>query len=193
MDNELTRKYEKALYVTLGIAATLALALLVMFSFVIGPKPERIKKHHIEIIKLQEKLISTQITANQLNHVQTLIKKNLAYSAMDTLAQGASLSFLKDLANVLDKLKINLISLEPVNTILRGEYIETPYRMELICNYHQLCQLVNKMEKSPRLISVKKLKVENYFDDYFSKTKYSMDQCNVSMEATTLTLIKGAI
>jgi len=187
----LGEKYEKAARITLAVAGGLALIFFVVLFFFIGPMPGKIKRYHKEIETLQEKLISSQITARQMEHVRDLIQKNLAFSSQDTLAQGASLSFLKDLAKVMDKLKINLVSLEPLATVDQGTYIETPYRMEIVCNYHQLCQLVNKMEKSPRFISVKALKVENYFDDYFTEEKSTVDQCNVSMELHTLTLIKG--
>jgi hypothetical protein len=49
------------------------------------------------------------------------------------------------------------------------------------------------MEKSPRLISIRGLKVENYFDEYFREDKTAPDQCTVNLELTTLTLIKGAL
>jgi Tfp pilus assembly protein PilO len=187
----IAEKYMKAARITLATAGGLALVFVVTVAFFIGPMPGKIRAYHKEIEKLQEKLISSQITARQMEHVSDLIQKNLAFSTQDTLAQGASLSFLKDLTKVLDKLKINLVSLEPLSPVDQGGYIETPYRLEIVCNYNQLCQLVNKMEKSPRFISVKALKVENYFDDYFAQDKPTMDQCNASMEVHTLTLIKG--
>jgi Tfp pilus assembly protein PilO len=187
----LTEKYAKATQITLAAAGGLALILLVELVFLVGPKPGKIRAYHREMQKLQEQLISSQITANKMEHVRDLIQKNLALSAQDTLAQGASLSFLKDLAKVLDRLKINMVSLEPLSPVNQSGYIEIPYRMEIVCNYHQLCQLINKMEKSPRFISVKALKVENYFDEYFTEEKPTLDQCNVSLEVHTLTLLKG--
>lgn len=189
--NALIERYARAGRAVLAAAGGLALLFLIVVFLLAGPRPGRIKAHYKEIQRLQEKLISSQITAREMNHVQNLIQKNLAFSAQDTLAQGASLSFLKDLARVLDKLKINLVSLEPLTPLDQGGSIETPYRMEIVCNYHQLCQLVNKMEKSPRFISVKALRVENYFDEYFAEDRGSADQCNVSLEVHTLTLLKG--
>ena len=186
---ESTRKAMRAI---LAVAGGLMLLFLVVIFLLAGPRPGRIRAQYKEIQRLQENLISAEITSRRMNHVQSLIRKNLALSATDTLAQGASLSFLNDLAKVLDRLKINLVSLEPLMPVDLGGSVETPYRMEIVCNYHQLCQLVNKMEKSPRFISIRDLKVENYFDDYFAEDRNSADQCNVSLEVHTLTLLKGA-
>jgi Tfp pilus assembly protein PilO len=193
VDNQTREKYARAQAVALGASAVLLLALLLTLFLLVAPKPGKIRRLHKDILTLQEKLISAQITTQQMDNVHTLIEKNLALSAQDTLARGASLSFLKDLTAVFDMLKINLVSLEPAKTLSKNGHIETPYRMEIICNYHQLCQLINKMEKSPRLISIRGLKVENYFDEYFREDKTAPDQCTAGLELTTLTLIKGAL
>jgi Tfp pilus assembly protein PilO len=186
----LEERYDKLRNILLGAAAFFAFALLIFLFFFIGPKPAKIKKQFSEIKTLQEKLISSQITARDLKNVQTLIQKNIALSAQDTLAKGASLPFLTDLTRVMDLLRINLVSLEPMAAFEEDGAVLTPYRMEIVCNYNQLAQLVNKMEKSPRFISVKALKVDNYFSEYFSEEKVSVDQTTVTLEIQTLTLVK---
>lgn len=183
-------RFEKMRTILLAAAAFFAFALLIVLFFFIGPKPSKIKSKFREIETLQQKLISSQITAGELKNVQTLIQKNIALSAQDTLAKGASLPFLSDLTRVMDLLRINLVSLEPMAAFEEDGAVLTPYRMEIVCNYNQLAQLVNKMEKSPRFISVKAMKVDNYFSEYFSEEKSTIDQTTVSLEIQTLTLVK---
>lgn len=180
----------KRFFTGLYIAAGFLLALFLVHSFGLSAKPGAIRRLHRQIGEQQENLIRAQITSQQLRYVQELIDKNLAYSAHDSLAEGASLSFLKDLTGVLDLLRINLLSLEPQSVIKKPDYVETPYRLEMVCNFRQLCELVNKMEKSPRLISISEIELKNSWEDYFSDKRIIQDQCQVSLLVTTLTLIK---
>lgn len=179
-------------YASLGLSVVLGLALVLTLTFGLSGRPAAIRRLHGDIGRLQEKLISAQITSQRLVHVQRLVGSNLALSARDTLAQGASLSFLKDLTAVLDKLKITLVSLEPEKVSTKAKHLETPYKMELLCNYNQFVQLVNKMEKSPRLISIKSFDVKNDVNNYFSDHKEALDQCPITLSITTLTLVKKA-
>jgi Tfp pilus assembly protein PilO len=186
-------KTETLFRINLGLALALGLVLALVLQAGLARKPVKLKRLHAEISASQERLISAQITSQRLRHVQDLISNNLALSARDTLAQGASLTFLKDLAAVLDKLQITLLSLEPEKTASREDCIETPYRMEILCNYSQFAQLVNKMEKSPRLISLKAFEIKNDVSDYFGERKEGLDQCQISLRITTLTLLKKSL
>jgi Tfp pilus assembly protein PilO len=145
---------------------------------------------HHRLERLQERLISAQITTSRLDQVQSLIEENLAYSAADSLTRGASMPFLKALTLVLDDLGITLTSLQPLAPDGTGRFVETPYRVEMHCSYHQLCELVNKMEKSPRLISITSFTLANDLENYFNDTRTSGDRCAVVMELTTLTLVR---
>lgn len=169
-----------------GLAA--AWALLVLSA---QKQPRRIKALHREIGALQEQLISAQITTRQLKSVQRLIEKNLAYSRSDTLAQGASLQFLIDLNRVFDNLGIQVLALQPKPVRDLGRFVETPYDVEIACDYAQLAKLVSKMEKSPRLITVSSFSVDNSVEDFFSRDRTGpAGACPVRLQITTLTLLR---
>lgn len=183
------RVLEITFIVTLVIAGVFSSATLLMF-YGIKSQQRLIRYNHKEIETLQKKLISAQITTSKLDEVKKLINKNVALSENDTLAQGASLQFLKALTAVLDQLNIRLISLEPQEPDNSGYFIETPYKMTIECTYEQFCQLSNKMEKSSRLISLKEFTLENYLEEYFNRGDRKKDASAITLKLTTLTLIR---
>ncbi|HKP96842.1 MAG TPA: type 4a pilus biogenesis protein PilO [Fibrobacteria bacterium] len=177
----------------LGASALLALILAVQVFAIARPKPQRIKSLHKEIKGLEERLISAQITSRNLDQVQKLIHRNLAISDQDDLAQGASLNFLMDLHRVLDNLRITVVSLEPKPVQSAGRFVETPYDLEILCDYRRLCELAAKMEKSPRLISITRFEVDNSMEDFVSRGEEAsadLGQCRVRMRITTLTWVR---
>lgn len=179
--------------VSLGSALAFAAALAVLIYAVAAPRPVRIKLLHREIKTLQERLISAQITSRELDQVQSLIQKNLAYSAKDTLAQGGSLHFLMDLHRVLDNLRITVVALEPRPVRKAGRFIETPYDLEIICDYRQFADLADKMEKSPRLISISDFEMDNSLENYFAEgAPAGSGRCRIRMQISTLTLVRKA-
>jgi Tfp pilus assembly protein PilO len=178
---------------SLGTALALAALLGVILYAVAAPRPVRIKVLHREIKTLQERLISAQITSRELDQVQSLIQKNLAYSTHDTLAQGGSLNFLMDLHRVLDNLRITVVALEPRPIRKAGRFIETPYDLEILCDYRQFADLAEKMEKSPRLISISGFEMDNSLENYFAEgAPAGAGRCRIRMQITTLTLVRKA-
>jgi hypothetical protein len=175
----------------LGSALVLAAALAIEIFAVAGPRPVRIKLLHKQIKELQERLISAQITSRSLDQVQGLIQKNLAYSSTDSLAQGGSLNFLTDLHRVLDNLRITMVTLQPKPVRQAGRFIETPYDLEIICDYRQFADLAEKMEKSPRLISIASFQMDNNLEGYFADgSPGAAGRCRIRMQITTLTLVR---
>lgn len=176
---------------SLGTALAMAAALAVLIFAVAGPRPVRIKLLHKEIKTLQERLISAQITSRELKQVQSLIQKNLAYSTQDTLAQGGSLNFLLDLHRVLDNLRITVVELEPKPIRKAGRFIETPYDLEILCDYRQFADLAEKMEKSPRLISISGFEMDNSLENFFAEgAPAGSGRCRIRMQISTLTLVR---
>ncbi|MEO7957247.1 MAG: type 4a pilus biogenesis protein PilO, partial [Fibrobacteria bacterium] len=111
----------------------------------------------------------------------------------DDLAQGASLNFLMDLHKVLDNLRITVVSLEPRPVETRGRFIETPYDLEILCDFKRFTELAAKMEKSPRLISITKFEVDNSMEDFMARGETpgrDLGQCRVRMQITTLTWVR---
>lgn len=177
--------------VSLGAALALAATLAVLIYAVAGPRPTRIKLLHREIQTLQERLISAQITSREMVQVQSLIQKNLAYSARDTLALGGSLNFLMDLHRVLDNLRITVVALEPRPIRKVGRFIETPYDLEILGDYRQFAALAEKMEKSPRLISISGFEMDNSLENHFAAgAPAGAGRCRIRMQITTLTLVR---
>jgi Tfp pilus assembly protein PilO len=177
----------------LGASGLLALILAAQVFVVASPKPRKIKRLHTEIKALEDRLISAQITSRNLDQVQKLIHRNLAISDQDDLAQGASLNFLMDLHRVLDNLRITVISLEPKPVRSAGRFVETPYDLEILCDYRRLVELAAKMEKSPRLISITRFEVDNSMEDFVSRSQEGgagLGQCRVRMQITTLTWVR---
>lgn len=180
--------YRNVSLFALACAGALGFALF----FLVGDKVQRIKASHRNIQDLQERLISAQITSRGLSEVRGLIHRNLAYSAQDTLAQGAALAFLFDLHKVLDHLGIAVLGVSPQPPQRRNLSIETPYALEIECTSRQLAELVDKMEKSPRLISISAIELDNRIEDTFGDRgrDHAPGAFRVKMTLSTLTLIK---
>lgn len=181
------------LWTGLGSSILMALVLAAQVFLIARPKPQRIKALHKEIKGLQERLISAQITSRNLDQVQKLIHRNLAISDQDDMAQGASLNFLMDLHKVLDNLRITVVNLEPKPVRTLGRFVETPYDVEILCDYRRLSELTAKMEKSPRLISITRFEVDNSMEDFITRNDEAAaerGQCRVRMQITTLTWVR---
>ncbi len=186
-------KKPKVLEITTTVAlviAGLCTALMLLCAYGAKSESRQIRAKHREIEKLQKTLISAEITSSQLDQVKKLIVENVALTEDDSLAQGASLQFLKALTLVLDELKIKLVSLEPQRPDYSGYFVETPYKMTIEATYEQFCQLSNKMEKSSRLISLKEFQLENYLEEYFNRGSRKSDAATMTLNLTTLTLIQ---
>lgn len=189
--NTAMNKNRLAYRIGLGVALALALVLAIEIFAIAGPRPVRIKLLHRQIKELQERLISAQITSRNLDHVQGLIRKNLAFSSHDTLAQGGSLNFLMDLHRVLDNLRITVLALQPRPVRQAGRFIETPYDLEIVCDYKQFADLAEKMEKSPRLISIASFQMENSLESFFAEgSPGASGRCRIHLQITTLTLVR---
>jgi Tfp pilus assembly protein PilO len=185
-------KVTEAAFARTGIGVCGACILLMALAlWRAGEHKRAIESQYVRIGELQEQVVSAQITASRLDEVQKIIQENLAYSRGDTLTQGASLTFLRALTEVLDKLEITLLSLNPEEPADQGRFVETPYRMEIRCTYAQFCKLVNKMEQSSRLISLKEFEIENYLEDYYNQRYGGAGVSSISMTISTLTLVRG--
>ncbi len=154
--------------------------------------PLKIKTLNDRILVKNEKLISAQILAKELDLVARLIDRNLAISAKDSLAQDASLPFLEDITSMLEKHKITLIHLEPSKRrITRHDYVRTSYDMIIECSYKELGEFINTMEKSDRLITVEEFAVDNQLASIESrKERRRVDTHLFELTISTLTLIK---
>jgi Tfp pilus assembly protein PilO len=155
--------------------------------------PTRISTLERTLRSENEKLISAEILDQEMKLVSEMIEKNLAISAQDSLAEDASMPFLNYVTEVLQELGIKLITLEPKKRRSQVDYIKTPYAMAVECSYEKFGQLVTRLEKSERLITVESFTVDNGFRKASAigqdKDRAQEDRL-FEMEISTLTLIK---
>ncbi len=153
--------------------------------------PRRIADLDRQIKIKNEKLISAEILAQEMDLVAMLIERNIALSAQDSLAEDASMPFLNYVTHILDTLGIKLISMEPKKRRTQVDYIKTPYAMTIRCSFEQFGKLVAILEKSERLITVESFVLDNGYRKAQARREDSDPKAHdIEMEISTLTLIK---
>ncbi len=153
--------------------------------------PDRIAGLDREIKGKNEKLISAEILAQEMDLVSMLIERNLALSAQDSLAEDASMPFLDYVTQILDDLDITLVTMEPKRRRTLVDHIKTPYAMTIECNYEEFGRLITLLEKSERLITVESFLVDNGLRKSQTRKQFrDPDDHVIEMEISTLTLIK---
>ena len=161
-------------------------------TFLIGEKPLEISILEIEQEELNENLISAQILASQLDRVFTLFQENLALSQMDSLADDASLPFLKNLTDMMDELDIELLNIKPKDRIRVGEYFKSPYMLTLKCTFEEFGKFLAEIERSPRLITIDEYEVKNGVERIRSNaSENDLMLQEFVMNLSTITLVKS--
>ena len=97
--------------------------------WLIGEKPLELKALEMEQEELNEQLISAQILANKLDQVYTLFDENLALSKQDSIAEDASIPFLKNLTVTMNNLEITLLNVKPKPRVEKGNFLRAPYEL----------------------------------------------------------------
>ena len=159
--------------------------------YVYRPKPVKVRELDRQIQQENEKLIASQIIANELKQVTKLIEGNLAQSARDSLAEDASLPFMNQVTDILREHDIELISIDPGARRNYADYIATPYTLEVLTSYKSLVSFLNDMEKSNRLATVDRLNLESTVKRVQALAKEGkFDKRPMTITLSTLTLIK---
>lgn len=156
-------------------------------------KPAELRELETELKYQQEKLISAQILASELDRVSSLIGNNLAASAQDSLAADANLPFLNDMVALLESLGCEITSMKTFPRD-RGvkEYIRTPYLVAFRGNYRQFGEFINQMEKSDRLVTMESFKIDNNLTQLnFAKTFEDLKIHDFQVKMSTLTLVRS--
>ncbi|MCB2211037.1 hypothetical protein KQI52_02865 [bacterium] len=153
--------------------------------------PDKIEDLNRRIEARNEKLISAEIIASELDLVANLIDRNLAISREDSLAQGASLTFLEYMTGLIQNHNITLVSLEPDRRAAsRHDYVRTSYDVVVECTYLEFGELLNDIEKSDRLITIEEFEMDNQINNIGRRSKRSWDSHPFEFTVSTLTLIK---
>ena len=160
--------------------------------WLIGEKPLELKALEMEQEELNEQLISAQILANKLDQVYTLFDENLALSKQDSIAEDASIPFLKNLTVTMNNLEITLLNVKPQRRVEKGNFLRTPYELIIKCTYSQLGKFMAEIERSPRLIIINEFTVKNGSERVKrSATEEDLLAQIVEIHLATLTLVKS--
>jgi hypothetical protein len=158
---------------------------------VFSAKPDRVIELDSELAAAREELIAAQILAENLRLVDDLIAANLALSDSDSLAKGASVPFLEYLTGVLDEEGVALLSLTPREVERKPNYVRSPYDLKVRCSYRQFGALVDRLEKSERLITIDEFIVHNSVDRAGQKREgVPLSHHEIDLVIATLTLVK---
>ena len=84
---------------------------------VIMPQPDEIKRLNREVEEKNKQLLAAQILAEKREGITALIRNNLIENPSDSLAEKASIPFLRYLTATMDRLKIRLVALTPLDVI----------------------------------------------------------------------------
>ena len=179
-----------------GVFALLIIVLTAGFwanqTWIIADKPEDLLDFEDELVELNEQLISAQILANRVEQVYKLFEQNLALSKQDSLADDASLPFLKSLMEMMNEHGITLLNIKPKPRIDKSNYIAAPYEVIMKCSYEQLGKFMARLEKSPRLVTIDAFHVKNGIERIKSNAReIDLREQVIEIHLSTLTMVKS--
>jgi hypothetical protein len=169
---------------------------------VVVPQPEEIKRLNLEIVEKNKQLLAAQILAEKREGITALIKNNLIADLSDSLTEKASIPFLRYLTATLDRLKIRLVALTPLDVIgtddtytyEKKEYIEVPYELKIIASYEEFGKFLDILEKSPHLTRVVSFTVSNEVErsSFAGEIRGKPDQHPINLRISTLAILKAS-
>jgi len=137
------------------------LANSMLYSYLYDEKYDLILDLEQEQKIVNEKFITAQILSEKLNSVYQLFEINLATDNNDKKNKEANMIFLENLTDVLEKLDIKLLQIEPGSKNRKGSTTYIPYSMEIKCDYEQFGKFITQLEGNNRIISVEEIRIRN--------------------------------
>ena len=137
-----------------------------------------------------ERYITAQILSKKLENVYRIFKNNLALNKKDKINEEASMVFLKELTDIVEKYEINLVQIIPGKKNTKGIYTKIPYVIELECDYEKFGNFIVELEKNKRLImidniylknEIEKIKIDNKEDTSYLDQKIEMHIHTISL------------
>ena len=178
-------------YILIAILSFFTILFWVEINFIFGSKRDTILDLEGDQKNANEKLISTRIIAGGLDRVYTLFEKNLAANRNDAINEEASIDFLDELTDIVNKNKIKLINIKPKSKVKSGKYTFIPYELEIKCSYDKFSKFVSDLEKNGRLINIDGFRYFNKMDKISSKRDLdSILNNKIEMKISTITLNK---
>jgi Tfp pilus assembly protein PilO len=187
-----------------GLLVVYILGFWIYYKNVIEPQPTLIVELEMKIAEKKRQLLSAQIISKDLHNVNELIQCNLVEDLSDSLAESASIPFLKLLTSLMDDLDIILISMQPMEVLkqhnlteewlIEQDYIEIPYSMTILASYKQFGKFLERLEKYPQLIKMARVQIENSLDaaSYEGQIVGKPDQHRINLEIHTMTILKAS-
>ena len=164
-----------------------------LYSYLYDKKYDLILDLEQEQKIVNEKFITAQILSEKLNSVYQLFEINLATDSNDKKNKEANMLFLEDLTDVLEKLDIKLLQIEPGSKNKKGSTTYIPYSMEIKCDYEQFGKFITQLEGNNRIISVEEIQIRNGVE----KIRGAVDDLSevndiiTNLSINTITLNKG--
>ncbi|MEE9552734.1 MAG: hypothetical protein V3W18_00440 [candidate division Zixibacteria bacterium] len=172
------------------------------FDRVIEKQPNEIESLLSQINEKNKQLLAAQILGEERDAITNLIQNNLIDDPNDPLAEKSSIPFLRYLTTTMDRLKIRLVSLTPLEVVgtddpistLRKEYIEVPYQMKIIASYKEFGQLLDILEKSPHLIRINRFSVTSDVEQssFTGEILGRPRQHPINLHVSTLAIMKAS-
>lgn len=169
---------------------------------VIVSQPREIESLLRQIGEKNKQLLAAQILAEKREGVTMLIHNNLVESPSDSLAERASIPFLRYLTATMDRLGIRLVSLTPREvigtddpvTMSQKEYIEVPYEMKVIASFKEFGKFLDVLEKSAHLIKVDAFVVTNDIEQslFAEEIVGKPRQHPIQLQISTLAILKAS-
>jgi len=164
-----------------------------LYKFIYDDKYDLIIDLEDEQKIVNEKFITAQILSEKLNNVYNVFEQNLANDNNDPKNKESNMLFLKDLTDVLEKLDIKLLQIEPGGKKKIGFLTYIPYTMELKCSYEEIGKLITELEASNRLITIEDLVIKNGIEK-IKRNSNNVDEINdikTLLSINTITLNKS--
>ena len=111
------------------------------------PKPGLIEELEAEQTQFNEKLITSQILSESLDRVYTIFESNLVAGRDDNVFEEAGMQFLDELTDILDRLEITVMHLEPKSIKESRTAAEFPIELEIRCSFEKFGKFITDLEK----------------------------------------------
>ena len=174
-----------------AISLIFMLIISVLSNYLYNNKISDIKILQKEQTIVNEKFITASILAKKLKKVYTLFETNLALDKEDYKNKESNMIFLKNLTDIIEKLEIKLIQIEPGLKKKKGLLTFIPYDMSIECDFEKLGQFVTALESDERLITIEEINIKNGTEKIKSNNRNSISNMNIILSINTITINKS--
>jgi len=163
-----------------------------LHSILFDSKIKSISELEIKQKEVNETYITAQILSKSLDKVYTIFERNLALDKSSEINKEASMIFLKDLTDMIEKFDIKLDQIIPARKEKKGSITKIPYHIQFKSDYEKLGQFIVELENNNRIILIDELEINNDVDrSKRSSTRNDILNFNVEMKIYTVAINKS--